>query len=149
MDLQQKFLIISKEYVFKWKSTISEYLNTGRLTWNTNLHHPSIIFIVSHVVVSLMMACPKHLYLWEHMDGYYLKQNSQDTQLQWISWNLMLCSWIKITQQWSLDRLVPDSHYSTSCRNDEILQHYTRLQYSTNDDPPEHLALADTSLSPL
>jgi hypothetical protein len=43
------------------KSTISEYLNTEHLTQNTNLPNPSIMFIVSHVVVCLMMACPKHV----------------------------------------------------------------------------------------
>jgi len=43
------------------KSTISEYLNTGHLTQNISLPNPSTMFIVSHVVVSLMMACPKHV----------------------------------------------------------------------------------------
>jgi len=43
------------------KSIISEYQNTGCLTKNTNLANPSIMFNDSHVVVSLMMACPTHV----------------------------------------------------------------------------------------
>jgi len=59
---------------------------------------------------------------------------------------------MKITQQWSLDRRVPESHYNTSYRNDEAIRHYTKVQYSTiqyNDESLEHLAPGDTALSTL
>jgi hypothetical protein len=72
-------------------------------------------------------------FIFERVLGWLLFETEypRDTQQQWISWNLMLCSQIKITQQWSLDRPVPYSHNSTSCRNDETLRHYIRVQYST------------------
>jgi hypothetical protein len=60
MDLQQKVLMVSKVYVFRVKSTISGYLNTGHLTQNTSLPNP-LLCSSSRVVVSLMMACPKHV----------------------------------------------------------------------------------------
>jgi hypothetical protein len=137
MDLQQKVLVFSKEYVFTVKSTISEYLNIGCLTQNTNLPNPSIMFTVSHDD-----GLPKTCHSIYKGAVIYMRESTwmaiiwnsipRDAQQQWISWNLMLCSWIKITQQQSLDRPLHDSLFSTRLSNDKTLRHYTRVQYSTS-----------------